>query len=100
MSRRHRHHRLSRQLQLAKEYGKHRPHLAKVLERNITTLLELREDLASTPRKLIFHDDGTNPMGVDQPGTLGVTFMIGKPEPAKEEAPTEPSTETAPAATP
>ena len=65
-----------------------------------TTLLELREDLASTPRKLIFHDEGTNPMGTDQPGTLGVTFMIGKPEPAKEEAPTEPSTETAPAPTP
>jgi uncharacterized membrane protein len=27
---------------LAKEYGKQKPHLAKVLERNITTLLELR----------------------------------------------------------
>src|SRR6185503_10439929 len=28
------------------------------------TLLELREDLASTPRKLIFHDDGTTPSGL------------------------------------
>ena len=59
-----------------------------------STLLELREDLASTPRKLIFHDEGTNPMGTDQPGTLGVTFMIGKPEPAKTD---EPSVEAAPA---
>jgi hypothetical protein len=48
-----------------------------------TSQLEMREDLASTPRKLIFHDDGQTPMGVDQPGTLGVTFMIGHPEPAK-----------------
>ena len=49
-----------------------------------TSQLELREDLASTPRKLIFHDDGQTPMGVDQPGTLGVTFMISAPEPKKE----------------
>jgi len=66
-----------------------------------STLLELREDLASTPRKLIFHDEGSTPMGVDQPGTLGVTFMIGKPEPPKEgegEPTTEPATEPAPQA--
>jgi hypothetical protein len=61
-----------------------------------TTQLELREDLASTPRKLIFHDDGQTPMGVDQPGTLGVTFMISAPEKPKE----EPSVEAAPAAMP
>jgi hypothetical protein len=54
-----------------------------------TTLLELREDLASTPRKLVFHDAGQAPAGLDQPGTLGVTFMISAPEPAKtDEAPT------------
>ena len=65
-----------------------------------STLLELREDLASTPRKLVFHDEGSTPMGVDQPGTLGVTFMIGKPEPAKTEGEptTEPATEPAPQA--
>ena len=66
-----------------------------------STLLELREDLASTPRKLIFHDEGSTPMGVDQPGTLGVTFMIGKPEPPKEgegEPTTEPTTEPVPQA--
>ena len=63
-----------------------------------TTLLELREDLASTPRKIVFHDEDTNPMGTDQPGTLGVTFMIGKPEPAKTEG--EPTTEPAPEGTP
>jgi len=59
-----------------------------------TTQLELREDLASTPRKLIFHDDGQTPLGVDQPGTLGVTFMISAPEPAKTD---EPKVEEAPA---
>ena len=48
-----------------------------------TAQLELREDLASTPRKLIFHDASEKPMGVDQPGTLGVTFMISAPEPDK-----------------
>ena len=65
-----------------------------------TTLLELREDLASTPRKLIFHDDGSTPMGVDQPGTLGVTFMLTGAVPAKPEgAPGEgePKVEEAPA---
>lgn len=46
-----------------------------------TAQLELREDLASTPRTLIFHDANQTPMGVDQPGTLGVTFMISAPEP-------------------
>ena len=56
-----------------------------------TTLLELREDLESTPRKLIFHDEGQTPMGVEAKGTLGVTFMIGKPEPAKPEGEGEPS---------
>jgi len=62
-----------------------------------TTLLELREDLASTPRKLIFHDDGQNPMGVDQPGTLGVTFMLTGAVPAKPESEGEPKVEEAPA---
>jgi hypothetical protein len=51
-----------------------------------TTQLELREDLASTPRKLIFHDDGQTPMGVDQPGTLGVAFLITAPEKPKDDA--------------
>jgi hypothetical protein len=63
-----------------------------------TTQLELREDLASTPRKLIFHDDGQTPMGTDQPGTLGVTFMLGKPDPAKPES--EPTTEPGPPSEP
>lgn len=62
-----------------------------------STLMELREDLASTPRKLIFHDEGTDPMGVDQRGTLGVKFMIGKPAPAPTE---EPQLEETPAAAP
>jgi hypothetical protein len=48
-----------------------------------TAQLELREDLASTPRTLIFHDASETPMGVGQPGTLGVTFMLSAPEPAK-----------------
>ena len=52
-----------------------------------TAQLELREDLASTPRKLVFHDASETPMGVDQPGTLGVTFMLSAPEPAKPETP-------------
>jgi len=51
-----------------------------------TTLLELKEKLKSTPRKLIFHDESETPMGVDQPGTLGVAFQIGQPDPVKEEA--------------
>ncbi|HEY5945686.1 MAG TPA: hypothetical protein VIV40_09355 [Kofleriaceae bacterium] len=68
---------------------------AKFSERpEATTQLELREDLASTPRKLIFHDDGQTPMGVDQPGTLGVAFMISAPEQQKTD---EPTTEPAPA---
>ena len=59
---------------------------AKFRERpQATTLLELKEKLKSTPRKLIFHDESETPMGVDQPGTLGVTFKIGQPEPVKEE---------------
>jgi hypothetical protein len=62
-----------------------------------TTLLELREDLPSTPRKLIFHDEGSTPMGTDQPGTLGITFMIGKPEPAKTDEPTVEEAATPPA---
>src|SRR5262245_5995546 len=62
-----------------------------------TTLLELREDLASTPRKLIFHDDGQTVMGVDAPGTLGVTFMISAPTPAKPEGEGEPKVEEVPA---
>jgi len=69
-----------------------------------TTLLELREDLASTPRKLIFHDDGQTPMGVDQPGTLGVTFMLtgaAAVKPAGEgEGEGEPKVEEAPAPAP
>lgn len=63
-----------------------------------TAQLELREDLASTPRKLIFHDADQTPAGVAQPGTLGVTFMLSAPEPAQpageEAAPT--ADETAP----
>ncbi len=68
-----------------------------------STLLELREDLASTPRKLVFYDEGTAPAGGDPDGTLSVTFMIGKPEPAKEEPAQEgePATDAAaPAPTP
>jgi hypothetical protein len=53
-----------------------------------STQLELREDLASTPRKLIFHDDGDTPAGVSERGTLGVTFIISKP--AEEPEPSEP----------
>ncbi|HEU4613829.1 MAG TPA: hypothetical protein VFS15_17170, partial [Kofleriaceae bacterium] len=62
-----------------------------------TSQLELREDLASTPRKLIFHDSGETPMGVDQPGTLGVAFMISAPEPAQPVEPTAPDDAAAPA---
>jgi hypothetical protein len=62
-----------------------------------STLLELREDLASTPRKLVFYDEGTAPAGGDPQGTLSVTFMIGKPEPAKEEPSAEPAADAAPA---
>jgi hypothetical protein len=67
---------------------------AKFTERpEATSQLELREDLASTPRKLIFHDEGQTPMGVDQPGTLGVAFVISAPEPEKTD---EPKVEEAP----
>lgn len=62
-----------------------------------TSQLELREDLASTPRKLIFHDSGETPMGVDQPGTLGVAFMISAPDPAPAAEPTAPDDAAAPA---
>jgi hypothetical protein len=65
-----------------------------------TTQLELREDLASTPRKLVFHDAGETPAGLDQKGTLGVTFMISAPDKPKDDpnaAPTaEPATAPAP----
>ena len=60
-----------------------------------TAQLELREDLASTPRKLIFHDASQTPMGVDQPGTLGVTFMISAPESEKPAEGAEPKVEEA-----
>ena len=60
-----------------------------------TAQLELREDLASTPRKLIFHDASQTPMGVDQPGTLGVTFVISAPEPEKPAEGAEPKVEEA-----
>ena len=63
-----------------------------------TTMLELREDLASTPRKLIFHDASDTPMGVDQPGTLGIAFMISAP--AKPEGEGEPSVAPADETTP
>jgi hypothetical protein len=56
-----------------------------------TTMLELREDLASTPRKLIFHDASDTPMGVDQPGTLGIAFMISAPAKSEGEGEGEPS---------
>lgn len=49
-----------------------------------TSLLELRQDLPSTPRKIIFHDEGAEPPGVDKPGILGVTFQIGKPMPEQQ----------------
>ncbi len=54
-----------------------------------TTMLELKGD-----QKLVFHDEGQAPPGVDAKGTLGVTFMISAPE-KKPEA-TEPTTEPAP----
>jgi len=42
MSRSHRRRRLDKQLEFTKAYARNKPHLAKVLERNIETLLELR----------------------------------------------------------
>ena len=50
-----------------------------------TSQLELREDLASTPRKLIFYDESEAPAGALSQGVLAVTFMLGKPEPVQEE---------------
>jgi len=57
-----------------------------------TTMLELKGD-----QKLVFHDEGQAPPGVDAKGTLGVTFMISEP-PKKPETSdtTEPTTEPAP----
>jgi len=54
-----------------------------------TTTLELKSD-----QKLVFHDEGQAPPGVDTKGTLGVTFMISEPE--KKPESTEPTTEAAP----
>jgi hypothetical protein len=62
-----------------------------------TTQLELREDLASTPRKLIFHDASETPAGIDQPGTLGVAFQISAPQPEQPAEASEPKNEEAPA---
>jgi uncharacterized membrane protein len=45
MARSHHRRRLHRQLEFTKAYARHKPHLAKVLERNIETLLELRRQL-------------------------------------------------------
>jgi uncharacterized membrane protein len=42
MPRSHRRRRLHKQLEFAKAYARQRPHLAKVLQRNIETLLEMR----------------------------------------------------------
>lgn len=63
-----------------------------------TTMLEMREDLPSTPRKLIFHDAGQTPPGLDQRGTLGVTFMISAPTPKADDS-GEPAVEDAEPAT-
>lgn len=54
------------------------------------TSLELRAD-----QKIVFHDDGHAPPGVDARGTLGVAFMISEPEPAAEPT-AEPAAEPAP----
>lgn len=51
-----------------------------------TTMLELREDLPSTPRRIVFRDAGSS-AGVDPPGTLGVTFKLTGPQPAGTDAP-------------
>jgi hypothetical protein len=56
-----------------------------------TTSLELKSD-----QKLVFHDAGDNPAGLDAKGTLGVTFQISPAE-TKPDA-TEPTTESAPEA--
>lgn len=52
-----------------------------------TAQLELREDLASTSRKLIFYDAGQRPAGVDERGTLGVMFTLSTPGPKKQDEP-------------
>jgi hypothetical protein len=54
-----------------------------------TTMLELKAD-----QKLVFHDEGNPPPGLDAKGTLGVTFMISEPD--KKSDATEPTTEPAP----
>jgi hypothetical protein len=59
-----------------------------------TTMLELREDLASTPRTIIFHDSGDTPAGVDRPGMLGIAFMISAPTTTEPTEPTEETSET------
>lgn len=57
-----------------------------------TTMLELKGD-----QKLVFHDEGQAPPGVDAKGTLGVTFMISAPDKKPETVDTtEPTTEPAP----
>lgn len=43
------------------------------------TALELRAD-----QKIVFHDEGQAPAGVEAKGTLGVAFMISEPEPSAE----------------
>jgi hypothetical protein len=54
------------------------------------TMLEIRGD-----QKLVFHDAGQTVGGLDQPGTLGVTFMISAPDPQPGGEPTtEPVPET------
>lgn len=59
-----------------------------------TTMLELKGD-----QKLVFHDEGQAPPGVDAKGTLGVTFMISAPDKKPETGDTsdsQPTTEPAP----
>ena len=64
-----------------------------------TAQLELREDLASTPRKLIFYDNGQRPADIDERGTLGVMFTLSSPGPKAPQG--EPSAEgTDPSAEP
>ena len=59
------------------------------LEDQIQWVLELKGD-----QKLVFHDEGQAPPGVDAKGTLGVTFMISEAD--KKPDATEPTTEPAP----
>lgn len=51
-----------------------------------TTMLEMREDLPSTPRRVIFHDADQSLPGLDQRGTLGVKFMLTGPQPEASDA--------------